>query len=94
MLSAKVIITDSGGIQEETSILRIPCLTLRDNTERPITVTQGSNTLIRRDWGLFHRCIERIDQGTYLKKRKPIPRWDGHTARRILALCANHNFKI
>ena len=79
---ATVVITDSGGMQEETTFLGIPCLTLRDNTERPITVSHGTNLLIGRDVSRLQTEIHRILAGNK-KKASPIPLWDGHAADRI-----------
>jgi UDP-N-acetylglucosamine 2-epimerase (non-hydrolysing) len=79
---ATVVITDSGGIQEETTFLNIPCLTLRNNTERPITVTHGTNILVGRDVQRLQQEIRRILEGE-TKERSPIPLWDGHAAERI-----------
>lgn len=82
--NAKVVVTDSGGLQEETSVLKVPCLTLRDNTERPITIDEGTNTLIASDWILFRKKIEEIEEGVYLKGVSNIQLWDGLAAKRIL----------
>lgn len=79
---ATVVITDSGGMQEETSFLGVPCLTLRENTERPITVSLGTNQLIGRDISLLKSEVRRILAGD-TKKASPIPLWDGHAADRI-----------
>jgi UDP-N-acetylglucosamine 2-epimerase (non-hydrolysing) len=79
---ATVVVTDSGGIQEETSFLGVPCLTLRENTERPITVTCGTNLLIGRDISRLQTEVHRILAGN-TKKASPIPLWDGHAADRI-----------
>jgi UDP-N-acetylglucosamine 2-epimerase (non-hydrolysing) len=76
------VITDSGGVQEETSYLGIPCLTLRENTERPITVTQGTNQLCTLD-SLASKTRD-IVRGP-LRKQTAIERWDGRTAERIVA---------
>ncbi len=76
---AGVVITDSGGLQEETTWLDIPCLTLRDTTERPITITMGTNQLIRRDE--LADCVDRILDGKWKKGRQP-ELWDGRTAER------------
>jgi len=84
MANAKFILTDSGGIQEETTALKIPCLTLRKNTERPVTVRIGTNTLVGDDEGEILTNVEKIMQGDY-KTGSKIPRyWDGTTARRII----------
>lgn len=79
---ARVVITDSGGIQEETTFLGIPCLTLRDNTERPVTVELGTNELIGRDMNLLCTSVQKILAGQWKKGRIP-PLWDGHASERI-----------
>jgi UDP-N-acetylglucosamine 2-epimerase (non-hydrolysing) len=77
------ILTDSGGIQEESTFRRVPCLTLRPNTERPITVTMGSNELVPLDMDAVRVAIARIERGTFKKGEVP-PLWDGHATERIL----------
>jgi UDP-N-acetylglucosamine 2-epimerase (non-hydrolysing) len=84
---AKVMITDSGGIQEETTYLGIPCLTLRENTERPITVTQGTNQLLRPEQ-LLERLHSILEHRSAV--RPPPELWDGRTARRIAASLKAH----
>lgn len=84
MSRARLVLTDSGGIQEETSFLQIPCLTLRSNTERPVTITQGTNTLIGDDLDKAYSLTMQIVAGEY-KRGTAIPRWDGHAAERIAA---------
>jgi UDP-N-acetylglucosamine 2-epimerase (non-hydrolysing) len=79
--SARVAITDSGGIQEETTYLGIPCLTLRENTERPITVSQGTNRLARAETLLEN--MQTVLHGTSNTGRRP-ERWDGKTACRAV----------
>jgi len=78
---ARFVLTDSGGLQEETTFFRTPCLTLRPNTERPITITEGSNKLTNPDslWS----DIEQLLNGPYHKGNIP-GLWDGKTAERIL----------
>jgi UDP-N-acetylglucosamine 2-epimerase (non-hydrolysing) len=78
--SARLVITDSGGIQEETTYLNIPCLTLRDNTERPVTVTEGTNKLVNPDTLLAN--FQKAMQGDWPNGVKP-DLWDGKTAERI-----------
>lgn len=79
---AVVVITDSGGIQEETTFLGVPCLTVRENTERPITVTKGTNTLMGRDMNKLINETYAILNGR--GKRGVIPSlWDGHASERI-----------
>jgi UDP-N-acetylglucosamine 2-epimerase (non-hydrolysing) len=81
---ARLVLTDSGGIQEETSVLGIPCLTLRENTERPITVTQGTNTIVGTDpEKIIAAALSALNETS--KKAVSIPLWDGHTADRIVA---------
>jgi UDP-N-acetylglucosamine 2-epimerase (non-hydrolysing) len=84
---ATVVITDSGGIQEETTYLGVPCLTLRENTERPITVSLGTNVLVGRDPEKLRSELARILAGQAKKGTIP-PLWDGHAGARIAALLA------
>ena len=81
---ATVVITDSGGIQEETTYLGVPCLTLRENTERPVTVTLGTNVLVGRDPDKLRSELARVLAGKAKKGTVP-PLWDGHTGERIAA---------
>lgn len=80
---AKGVITDSGGITEETTVLGVPCLTLRDNTERPETVTIGTNELIGTDPAKLSPALQRLMAGEWKKGAIP-PLWDGKTAVRIV----------
>lgn len=79
---AKLVITDSGGIQEETTYLRVPCLTLRENTERPITITEGTNDLIGGDMKLLEASVDSILSGDWKKGRVP-SLWDGKAGYRL-----------
>mgnify|MGYP001591148918 CR=1 FL=1 len=83
MASAAVVLTDSGGIQEETTILNVPCLTLRDNTERPVTVTCGSNRIVGRDPKRILSAYKDAISPNGRRFRTP-PLWDGQAARRIV----------
>ena len=84
MAGATVVLTDSGGLQEETTALGVPCLTLRENTERPITVEQGTNTLVGRDTQAIRDGVAAILAGRGKRGRVP-ELWDGHAAERIAA---------
>lgn len=79
---ATVVITDSGGIQEETTYLGVPCLTVRENTERPITVSSGTNILVGQDMNILRVEIENI-LAEHQKQGEVIPLWDGHASERI-----------
>jgi len=80
---AAVVITDSGGIQEETTYLGVPCLTLRDNTERPVTVTSGTNVIVGQDREKLSSELSKIVGGRAKKGTIP-PLWDGHAGERIV----------
>ncbi len=90
---ATVVITDSGGIQEETTFLGVPCLTVRENTERPVTITHGTNTLVGRDFGKLRRELTRILNAECSNGKIP-PLWDGHAAERIAALIAGSHCHV
>ena len=82
MAEAKVVLTDSGGLQEETTALGVPCITLRENTERPITVTQGTNTVVGTDPAKIRACLD--DTLATGGKAGRVPElWDGRAAQRI-----------
>ena len=82
MAQATLVLTDSGGIQEETTALAVPCLTMRENTERPITVEQGTNTLVGRERARICHLVEDILETGGKRGRTP-ELWDGRAAERI-----------
>lgn len=81
--TCKYVLTDSGGIQEETTFRQIPCLTLRENTERPSTITIGSNELVEYNFEAVVEKINQIENGTFKKGQIP-PFWDGNATKRIV----------
>ena len=84
----KAVVTDSGGIIEETTIMGVPCMTLRDNTERPETVTEGTNELIGTNPKAIQPAMEKLFSGKW--KVGSIPeKWDGKTAERIVQQLLN-----
>ena len=84
---AKAVVTDSGGITEETTVMGVPCITLRDNTERPETCTVGTNELIGTDPKAIKPALDKLFAGEW--KKGAIPElWDGHTAARIVEILA------
>jgi UDP-N-acetylglucosamine 2-epimerase (non-hydrolysing) len=82
--SARLVLTDSGGIQEETTALGIPCLTLRENTERPITVEMGTNVVVGTDATKIIAAANAALNGDVKKALRQPPLWDGQTSERIL----------
>jgi UDP-N-acetylglucosamine 2-epimerase (non-hydrolysing) len=86
--SARVIVTDSGGLQEESTALGVPCLTLRENTERPVTVEVGTSTLVGSDPVRLQTCLSDVLEGRYRRGKCP-PLWDGCAAERIARILAN-----
>jgi UDP-N-acetylglucosamine 2-epimerase (non-hydrolysing) len=82
-MNAKMVLTDSGGLQEETTVLGIPCITMRENTERPITCLMGTNTLVGNSKESILAAARRILNGDSPKGRIP-EKWDGHAAERIV----------
>ena len=88
MANARLVLTDSGGIQEETTFLGVPCLTLRENTERPVTITHGTNQLVgTRAQGIIAGAEQVLANGAARPPQSP-PLWDGHAAERIVEVLA------
>ena len=83
MMNAKLVLTDSGGIQEETTVLKIPCLTVRENTERPITITEGTNVLVGVDSKKIISEAQKVLKGKAKKGKRP-KFWDGKASDRIV----------
>jgi len=83
--NSKAVITDSGGITEETTVMGIPCMTLRDNTERPETISIGTNELLGTDPVAIPPAMEKLFSGNWKKGGIP-EKWDGKTAERIVEI--------
>ena len=86
--AARFVITDSGGVQEETTFLGVPCLTLRTTTERPVTIERGSNILAGEDPRRLHPLVAAILSARASHKARP-RLWDGHSAERIAAVLSD-----
>ncbi|HHZ95722.1 MAG TPA: UDP-N-acetylglucosamine 2-epimerase (non-hydrolyzing), partial [Flavobacteriales bacterium] len=80
---SRFVVTDSGGIQEETTFCRIPCVTIRENTERPITIEIGTNYLVGRDLPAIINSVENPKEGQVPEK------WDGYTSERVIEILSN-----
>ena len=89
MDQARFLVTDSGGIQEETTALGIPCLTLRPNTERPVTITEGTNRLLGEDPASILPAAKPLIEGKFPEARCP-KLWDGNAGIRIAEALARH----
>ena len=90
VIGARLVITDSGGLQEETTYLGIPCLTMRENTERPVTITLGTNKFI--DARSLSENLNKAMNGDWPTGQRP-PLWDGKTAERAVR-CLRRRSKI
>ncbi len=88
---AALVITDSGGIQEETTYLNVPCLTVRENTERPVTVSLGTNQLVGQDMNRLRSEVEKILNGDRKKGQIP-PLWDGKSGKRIAEIMKTFSY--
>ena len=86
---ARLVLTDSGGIQEETTVLGVPCLTFRENTERPITVTQGTNRVVGLDPRAVGKAVDEVLATDDTAPRVP-ELWDGRAAERIVSILSSH----
>ena len=86
---ARIVLTDSGGVQEETTVLGVPCLTLRENTERPATVQHGSNQVVGVDSDRILAAARSIFRKPARQSQRP-PMWDGKAAPRIVAIIHEH----
>ncbi len=93
MKYARLVLTDSGGIQEETTVLGVPCLTVRENTERPITIDMGTNKLVGTDPSRILREAKLVLETEHSERRIP-PLWDGKTAERIADVLEEHMGKV
>lgn len=89
MAQARLMVTDSGGVQEETTILGVPCLTLRENTERPVTVTQGTNQILGTSPERIIAAISEVLNGQVKLGNRP-ELWDGNAAKRIVKILRSH----
>ena len=82
-------LTDSGGLQEETTVLCVPCITLRENTERPVTIEVGTSELVGNDPVKIRNAVDRIFRGAWKKGGLP-QGWDGKASQRIVAVMENY----
>jgi UDP-N-acetylglucosamine 2-epimerase (non-hydrolysing) len=86
---ATLVLTDSGGIQEEATFLNVPCITLRNSTERPVTVTLGSNYLVGTDPKMIEKTAYEVIDGNRKMGSTP-PLWDGKAGERIIDIACSH----
>jgi UDP-N-acetylglucosamine 2-epimerase (non-hydrolysing) len=87
--NARFALTDSGGLQEETTVFGVPCITLRETTERPVTVTVGTSELAGNDPAKIRDAVDRILAGTWKKGAQP-EGWDGKASERIVEAMARY----
>jgi len=88
--AAKLVITDSGGLQEESTYLGVPCITLRENTERPSTVDMGTNVMVGNNMNLFYQSFRGVMSNDPMEGQIP-PLWDGRTSERIVEIILNND---
>ncbi|PIR66434.1 MAG: UDP-N-acetylglucosamine 2-epimerase (non-hydrolyzing) [Parcubacteria group bacterium CG10_big_fil_rev_8_21_14_0_10_36_14] len=88
--NAEFVLTDSGGIQEETTIFNVPCITLREETERPVTCELGTNEVVGRDKEKIFEAVGRVLNGEWKKREGEIMGWDGNASKRIMGILAEH----
>jgi UDP-N-acetylglucosamine 2-epimerase (non-hydrolysing) len=96
MSNSKLVLTDSGGMQEETTVLGIPCITLRENTERPVTIAYGTNAVVGTDKELIiEESLKRINSDTSRSDQNTQypPLWDGKAGQRIVRILVDSSFK-
>ena len=87
MDQASLVLTDSGGLQEETTVLGVPCLTARENTERPVTITEGTNRLVASRRSAIRKAVDEVVTASASGRYRPgrPEGWDGHAGERIVA---------
>ena len=88
-MNAKMVLTDSGGLQEETTVLGVPCITMRANTERPVTCEVGTNLIVGNNKGKILDAAAKVMNGDWGGGRIP-EKWDGRAAERIVDWLVNH----
>jgi len=93
MAGAKLVLTDSGGVQEESTILGVPCLTLRQSTERPVTVENGTNMLVGSNPELIQKAFNKIIKNSKRSVRRVPQYWDGQAAKRIVKVLTRLHFE-